>query len=86
MVAALVALSYGAAMSNEPDDNAVTMPVAMWLEIVALLATAGEEELAARIGYAMDGRRRDENAPFVLSIEEQLLIGGILQGRLDEQS
>ena len=71
-------------MSNEPAHNAVTMPVARWREIVTLLDTAGEGSLSAAIRRAMEGRRRDEDATFALSIEEQLRIGGILRRRRDE--
>ena len=71
-------------MSNEPERNAVTMPVARWLEIVALLDTSGEGSLSAAIRRAMEGRRRDEDATFMLSIEEQLRVGDILQRQRDE--
>ncbi len=84
MVAAVVAIGDGAAMSINPEREPVTRPVFVWLEITAQPIAHGDGSLATEIQAAMDGRRLGDNATFALTVDEQLRVNAVLQEWLSE--
>ena len=78
-MAALVVLSYRAAMSLGPEGEPITRPVFVWLEIAALLTKHSDGGLAASIQRAMDGRRIGDNATVSAKVDEQIWVNAVLR-------